>query len=663
MRPFGSLVTILNTIDYFGKFDGKADEGFFIGYSLNSKAFRVFNSRTRIVEENLHIRFSENTPNVVGSRPDWLFDIDALTRTMNYEPIVTGTQSNGFADPKSSHDDGYKNSNNDGKKVDEDSRKEDECNDQEKEDNVNNTNNVNTVSSTVDAAGTNEDNELPFDPNMPALEDVSIFNFSNDEKDDDIVADINNMDTTIQKKDGIFISQDKYVAKILKKFGFTEVKNASTPMETQKPLLKDEDGEEVDVHMYRLMIGSLMYLRSSRPDIMFVVCACSGYQDNPKVSHLHVVKRIFSGEAQIHARVDGKKVVFSKASIRRDLQFADEEGVDCLSNSIIFEQLASMRVLDLKKTKTSQSNKIDSLKRKDKQLERRNKSITHKLKRLYKVRMTARVESSDTEESMGEDASKQGWRIDDIDADEDITLVNVQVDAKMFDADKDLGGEEVFVVQEVVADKEKIDGVTLAQALEELKTSKAKTKRVVIQEPKFELDKVQEMFDKAFKRVNTFEDFRIELVQGQKKEKIAREELIQKREKKQKVEDDKETTKLKQLMEIIPNEEEVAIDVIPLAVKSLGIVDWKIYKEGKKIYYQIIRADGKSKMYMFFSQMLESFNMENLEEFYKLVKAKYGSTRPLEDLNLLLWGDLKTMFEPHVEDAIWRKQQGYKVLE
>ncbi|GKB59508.1 uncharacterized mitochondrial protein-like protein, partial [Tanacetum coccineum] len=95
-----------------------------------------------------------------------------------------------------------------------------------------------------------------------------------------------------QKKDGIFISQDKYVAEILKKFGFTEVKTASTPMETQKPLLKDEDGEEVDVHMYRSMIGSLMYLTSSRPDIMFTVCACARYQVNPKVSHLYAVKMI-----------------------------------------------------------------------------------------------------------------------------------------------------------------------------------------------------------------------------------------------------------------------------------------------------------------------------------------------------------------------------------
>ncbi|GJT22202.1 hypothetical protein Tco_0892139 [Tanacetum coccineum] len=87
-----------------------------------------------------------------------------------------------------------------------------------------------------------------------------------------------------QKKDGIFISQDKYVAVNLKKFRFTEVKTTSTPMETQKPLLKDEDGEEVDVHMYRSMIGSLMYLISSRPDIMFAVCACDWYlKGQPKL--------------------------------------------------------------------------------------------------------------------------------------------------------------------------------------------------------------------------------------------------------------------------------------------------------------------------------------------------------------------------------------------
>ncbi|GJT31524.1 retrovirus-related pol polyprotein from transposon TNT 1-94 [Tanacetum coccineum] len=207
MRPFGYRVTIFNIIDHLGKFDGKVNEGFFVGYSLNNKAFRVFNNRTRIVEENLHIRFSESTPNVIGSGLDWLFDIDALTRTMNYEPIVTGTQSNSFVGTKASdnacqarketepvkritfvplwclnpyiprsnnefHDDGSKPSSDDGKKVDEDPRKESECNDQEKEDNVNSTNNVNAAGiNEVNVVGGKTSIELPFDPNMLAMEE------------------------------------------------------------------------------------------------------------------------------------------------------------------------------------------------------------------------------------------------------------------------------------------------------------------------------------------------------------------------------------------------------------------------------------------------------------------------------------------------------------
>ncbi|GKB69348.1 putative ribonuclease H-like domain-containing protein [Tanacetum coccineum] len=96
-----------------------------------------------------------------------------------------------------------------------------------------------------------------------------------------------------QKDDGIFISQDKYVVDVLKKFDFTTVKTASTLIETNKALLKDEEAEDVDVHLYRSMIGSLMYLTASRPDIMFAVCACARFQVTPKVSHLHAVKRIF----------------------------------------------------------------------------------------------------------------------------------------------------------------------------------------------------------------------------------------------------------------------------------------------------------------------------------------------------------------------------------
>ncbi|GKD77197.1 putative ribonuclease H-like domain-containing protein, partial [Tanacetum coccineum] len=94
MKPFGCHVTILNTLDNLGKFDGKSDEGFFVGYSLSSKAFRVYNTRTRKVEENLHIRFLENKPMIEGNGPKWLFDIDSLTQSMNYVPVAAGIISN-----------------------------------------------------------------------------------------------------------------------------------------------------------------------------------------------------------------------------------------------------------------------------------------------------------------------------------------------------------------------------------------------------------------------------------------------------------------------------------------------------------------------------------------------------------------------------------------
>ncbi|GJR61533.1 putative ribonuclease H-like domain-containing protein [Tanacetum coccineum] len=573
MRPFECPVTILNTLDHLGMFNGKADEGFFVGYSVNSKAFRLFNSRTRIVEENLHITFLENKLNVAGSGPEWLFDIDILTKSMNYKPFVAGNQSNVSSGTKAcdnagkarvetvpgkdyillpfftqdlqfssstkdSPDAGFKPSGEEEKKdvealENKDSKvlniEEPRVN-QENDENVNSTNNINTVSLTVNTASIEDnvvDENIVYgcvdDPNMPNLEE---FDYSSDDEGVSAEANMNNLDTFMpvspiltsrihkdhpdellqfklqqvwtlvdlpyakraigtkwiyrnkkdergivvrnkamlvaqgytqeegidydevfapvakiesirlflayasfkdfvvyqmdvksaflygkieeevyvcqpsgfedpefpdrfykvekvlygphqaprawyetlstyllengfqrgqidktlfikrvksdillvqvyvddiifgstkkelctefeklmhkkfqtssigeltfflglqvtQKDDGIFISQDKYVDEILKKFGFSTMKTTSTPMETSKPLLKDENAEDVDVHLYRSMIGSLMYLTSLRPDIMFVVCACARFQVTPKVSHLHAVKRIF----------------------------------------------------------------------------------------------------------------------------------------------------------------------------------------------------------------------------------------------------------------------------------------------------------------------------------------------------------------------------------
>ncbi|GJY04188.1 hypothetical protein Tco_0370128 [Tanacetum coccineum] len=255
------------------------------------------------------------------------------------------------------------------------------------------------------------------------------------------------------------------------------------------------------------------------------------------------------------------------------------------------------RVLDLEKTKTAQAKEIVSLKKRVKKLEHKKRSRTDGLKRLYKVVRTARVESSRDEESLGEDASKQG-RINAIDADEDITLVNDQDDANMFDVNT-LTGDEVLAEQEVAAKDVNltIDEVTLAQALAALKSCWLKECKLKEQERRKKprdlknksFNSIEKMFDRAFKRVNIFVDFRTDLVEGSSKR--AGDEMEQEVTKKKKVDDvqetakvydDQETAKIKELMEIVHDKEEVAIDAIPLAVKPPSIVDWKIHKEGRK---------------------------------------------------------------------------------
>ncbi|GJV38481.1 hypothetical protein Tco_1410958 [Tanacetum coccineum] len=131
---------------------------------------------------------------------------------------------------------------------------------------------------------------------------------------------------------------------------------------------------------------------------------------------------------------------------------------------------------------------------------------------------------------------------------------------------------------------------------------------------------VQELFENAMKRVNTFVDIDIELV------------------------------------------EDVAIDAIPLATKPAPIVTFQIHRKGRNNYYEIMRADGSAKTYLLFSQLLKEFDKEDLENIWKLVKAKHGNTRPEEGYERVLWGDIKTMFEHHIEDEVWRSLQGKKVL-
>ncbi|GKB23951.1 uncharacterized mitochondrial protein-like protein, partial [Tanacetum coccineum] len=362
--------------------------------SINSKAFRVFNSRTRIVEENLHLQFTENTPNIAGSTKACDDAGNVRMETVpgkDYILLLLWTVDPPFSQStKNSPNDGFKPSGDDGKKVDENLREDsedmhaledivysDDDEDVGAEADMNNLDTcmpvspIPTTKLDVKCAflyGKIEEEVYVYQP--PGFEDLDFPDrvykvekalyglhqalrswyetlstylldngfqrgkidktlFIKREKGDILLVQVyiddiifgstkKSLSTKFekmmhmkfqmssigeltfflglqvkQKVDVIFISQDKYVTGILKKFGFIDVKTASTPMETQKRLLKDEYDEEVDVHLYRSMIGSLMYLTSSRPDIMFAVCACVRYQVNPKVSHLHAMKRIF----------------------------------------------------------------------------------------------------------------------------------------------------------------------------------------------------------------------------------------------------------------------------------------------------------------------------------------------------------------------------------
>nr|GEW26647.1 hypothetical protein [Tanacetum cinerariifolium] len=508
MRPLGCSVTILNTLDSLGKFEGKVDEGFLVRYSVNSKAFRVFNSRTRIVQKTLHVNFLENKPNVAGTGPTWLFDIDSVTRTMNYQPVIVGNQSNpsvGFQekfDAEKAGEEvdqqyvlfpmwsfGFTNPhNNDGDVVFDGNEHDFDAKKPESEVNVSPSSSA--QSRKQDDKTKKEAKGKSLVESLTELEDIT---YSNDEDVVGAEADFNNLESSIPfslipttriHKDHLlsqiigFLSsttQTKSMTKVVKDQGrlsqmfnddfhtcmfacflsqeepkrvlvdlthgkraigtkwvfrnkkdergivirnkarlvaqghtheegidYKEVfapvarieairlflayasfigfmvyqmdvrsaflygtikeevyvcqplgfedpdhpdnvykvvkalyrlyqapgawyetlatyllanaderqvsdefydgthilfrssgKSASTPIDTEKPLLKDPDGEDVDVHIYRSMIGSLMYLTSSRPDIMFAVCACACFQVTPKALHLHAVKRIF----------------------------------------------------------------------------------------------------------------------------------------------------------------------------------------------------------------------------------------------------------------------------------------------------------------------------------------------------------------------------------
>nr|GEV36352.1 hypothetical protein [Tanacetum cinerariifolium] len=165
-------------------------------------------------------------------------------------------------------------------------------------------------------------------------------------------------------------------------------------------------------------------------------------------------------------------------------------------------------------------------------------------------------------------------------------------------------------------------------------------------------DDIKKMFDKVYKRVNTFVDMNTENVEESLMKTLAEVTKGSSKRAGQELEAEK-------MLRVVPeDDDDVAIKATPLSSKSPTIIDYKIYKEGKKRYFKIIRADGNSQKYLTFRTMFKNFNRVDLEVLRSIVKERFKKTKPMDDMDNLLFQTLKTMFEPHVEDIIWKYQQG-----
>nr|GEW52549.1 hypothetical protein [Tanacetum cinerariifolium] len=457
---------------------------------------------------------------LVGSGPNWLFDIDALTKSMNYKLVTAGNQYNCNMGTKACDDA-----------------------DQDKEDNVNNTNNVNAAGIIrVNIVGENTNNKLSFDPKMPALEDINTFNFSSDHEDDVEEADMNNMDTTIQVSPTptIRIHKDHPLDQVIGDLH-------STTQTRNMPKNLEDHG-----------LVSTIHQRTNHKDLQNYLFACFLSQEEPK--------------KVIHAPKDPSWIEATQEEL---LQFKLQEvwtlvdllyGIRAIGTTWVFQ------------------NKKDEI--------------------AFVIRNKAR-------------SVAQGYTQEEgIDYDEVFAPIK----------------EEVYVCQPLgFEDPDFLDKMyKVEKALYGLhQAPRASLKKKSIAE-------IQEIFDKAMKRVNTFVDFKTELVEESSKKAKAEitqegslkrtgDDLEQERSKKQKVEDDKESKELKKCLEIIPDDgDEVIIDATPLSS----------------------------------NKMLKNFDREDLEVLKGLVKDRFKNVMPVNHMDSLLLHNLKTMFEHHVKDNVWKNQQG-----
>nr|GEU89160.1 hypothetical protein [Tanacetum cinerariifolium] len=827
-NPNGGKITGKSKIrtDPLGKFDGKADEGFLVGYSVSSKAFNVFNSRTRIVQKTLHINFLENKPNVAGSGPTWLFDIDTLVKSMHYQPVLVGNQPNPSAgiqehfdtakegegnvqqyvlgslwssiskDPQNIDDDATfevkepefevekpesevhvsPSSSAKTKKHDDKTTKEakgkspvklskgfQNLNEQFKDFFYNNINEVNAADTSVPVVGqisTNSTNTFsvvspsdtatqeegidyeeifaPFariedirtieeevyvcqppgfeDPDYPdniykvrGKIDQTLF-IKKQKGDillvkvyvDDIIFGSTNKDLckafkklikdkfqmssmgeltfflglqVKQKPDGIFISQDKYVAEILRKFGLIDRKSASTPIDTEKPLLKDHDDatEGFDEFLDFLNASAIHLVRNVDRSSKFYMYS----------RFLQLMIRAQVGDLSSHTTKYPSPTLTQKvtptlppspiAPPSSPLQQQQPLQPTTISMDLLHTLLETYttltrRVEKLKQDKIAQALKITKLKQRVKKLERRTKLKVSGLRRLKKVGTAQRIESfADTEVDAAEDA--------EVEKNVDVQGRLEESQAQVYHIDLE-HADKVLSMQDDEPEptelKEVIKVVTTAKLMTKVVTAAATTaastitvapsatrkrKRVVIRDPKeiatpsAIVHSEPKSKDKGKGIMKSKEELEEEESRALKRNTESSEE---KATKKQKL--DEEVEELKKHLQIIPNDDDdVYTKATPLALK-VPIVDYEIHSENNKPYYKIIRVDGTHQLFL---SLLRNFDREDLEVLWQIVKERFASSKPKNFLDDFLLTTLKAMFEkPDVEAQVWKNQRG-----
>nr|GEV40626.1 hypothetical protein [Tanacetum cinerariifolium] len=770
----------------------RANEGFLVGYFVNIKAFRVFNSRTRIVQETLHINFLENKPNVAGIGPKWLFDIDTLTMSINYQPVVTGNQPNDNVGIKENLDAGKVGKENvsaqqyvllllwstglqDPQNTDDDVAdaafdvKENENdvyvspNGSDKTDNKKHDGkairddkgktltgpSVNAVSPNFGIARKSsfvDPSKYLDDSDMSELEDIV---YSDDEEDVDAEADLSNLERNIRvfknKKDerGIVIRNkarlvahghtqeegidydeifapvarikairlflayasfmgfkdpdypDK-VYKVVKalyglhqalrawKFGFTDVKSASTPIETKKLLLKDPDGKDVDVHIYR-------------------------FQVTPKVSHLHAVKRIFryiKGMPHLglwYLRDSPFKLVayfdsdyarasldrsttggcqFLEAIIRRDLHLDDADEVECLLNEEIFKEIARMGYekpppkltfykafffvqwkflidtlvfTNMRRVRKGflgvvtplfasmlvqpqpQAEKEVELKKRVKKLEKKKKSKSSGFKRMRRVVTVQRVESFiDT--------------ILDMETNEEVVAIDAEPQGRLNQEDVNAASKDVSVTEPTLFNDEDVTMI-MAQTLIKLKAEKAKLLDEQIAQ-KLHDEEVQERHLDNIKKYQNLKKKHVSIAQAKKNMIIYLRNMAG-----YKMKHFRGMTydKVKPIFEREYKKE---------SLKKLKTVE----VSGSESTQEILSNDPKEMFEEEIQNMLEiipvsEFKVKALQVKYPIIdweihtEEKFSSAVPNKDNEKALWVELKRLFEPDADDVLWKLQR------